>query len=43
MKDTLENVTLRRPVRADAEAVVALQNRCDIDQTGEADSNNDWC
>ena len=47
MKDTLENVTLRRPVRADAEAVVALQNRCDIDQTGEADSNiedlqHDW-
>ena len=47
MKDPLENVTLRRPVRADVEAVVALQNRCDIAQTGEAQSSiedveHDW-
>ena len=47
MKDTLDNVTLRRPVRADVEAVVALQNRCDIAQTGEAQSSiedveHDW-
>jgi GNAT superfamily N-acetyltransferase len=47
MTETLENVTLRRPVWADVEAVVALQNRCDIAQTGEADSNiedlqHDW-
>lgn len=47
MKISLADLTLRRPVKTDADTVLALQNRCDIDQTGEADSNiedllNDW-
>jgi GNAT superfamily N-acetyltransferase len=47
MQGILENLTLRRPAWSDAEAVVALQNRCDIAQTGEAQSSiedvqHDW-
>jgi ribosomal protein S18 acetylase RimI-like enzyme len=47
MKVSLADLTIRRPIKTDAAAVLALQNRCDIAQTGEADSNmedllHDW-
>ena len=47
MRISLADLILRRPLETDAEAVLALQNRRDIDQTGEADSNmedllHDW-